>query len=149
MYYNTLFSLPLSALLLMAKYETDLGPVLEYALWWDPGFVLSFGLSAVMGFVLNYSIVFCTKMNSPLTTTVTGSLKNIFSTYLGMMMGDYSFTWANFMGLNLSVLGSLVYSYVKFKDQKPKGPQTSGKQVQMQELPPPVTHRDQDNQGSQ
>ena len=122
MYYNALFSLPLSGLLLVSLYSTELSPVLEFTEWGNTGFLVSFSLSVVMGFVLNYSIVFCTMTNSALTTTVTGSLKNIFSTYMGMFMGDYIFTVANFAGLNISVVGSLVYSQVKYMEQKNKGP---------------------------
>lgn len=118
MFYNAIFSLPLSILILLFNYESEIQPVLDFELWNDPGFLVSFFLSAIMGFVLNFSIVYCTKVNSALTTTVTGSLKNIFSTYLGMFMGDYVFSLANFMGLNISVVGSLVYSQVKYLEQK-------------------------------
>ncbi|CAL2032609.1 unnamed protein product [Caenorhabditis brenneri] len=77
-----------------------------------------FALSCVCGFVLNYSLVLCTHNNSALTTTCVGPIKNLFVTYVDMFSsGDYVFQWANFLGINVSVFGSILYTYVTFRSK--------------------------------
>ena len=48
-----------------------------------------------------------------------GPLKNTFVTYAGMFIGgDYIFSLVNFIGINVSVMGSLIYTYFAFRSQK-------------------------------
>ncbi|XP_014476724.1 PREDICTED: UDP-sugar transporter UST74c-like [Dinoponera quadriceps] len=121
MYYNSLFML--GPTVLLAWWMGDIAQTLDFPNWTDPMFILQFILSCVMGFILSYSMILCTLYNSALTTTIIGCLKNICVTYLGMVIGgDYIFSWLNFVGLNLSVIGSLVYTWVTFRKRDTLSP---------------------------
>jgi hypothetical protein len=117
-------------LLLLSARSTELDSILQYEGWQSRAFCVGFLLAASMGSVLNYSIFVCTSVNSALTTTVVGCLKNVLTTYLGMLMlgADYVYNPLNFAGLNISIAGSLVYSYAKYRESsssKPKGSSSS------------------------
>jgi hypothetical protein len=81
--------------------------------WNNNEFTSLFVVASFMGTVLNYSIFLCTTINSALTTAVVGCLKNVMTTYIGMIIFfDYKFQLLNFIGLNISIFGSLYYTYI-------------------------------------
>lgn len=122
LYYNSLimFFPTLFATILLTN---DLQKVyLFFQNEFSPEVIICFLFSCVCGFILNYSLVLCSTYNSALTTTCVGPIKNLIVTYVGMISsGDYIFDWLNFIGLNISVFGSIIYTYVTFRtSQKTK-----------------------------
>ena len=124
MFYNCLFMLlPATAVFLITEdifdifgdygqsfYQIVINEAAEFEGWSDTWFLLCFFLSCVFGFILMFSIVLCTAYNSALTTTIVGCLKNIVITYYGILVGgDYQYSVLNFAGLNISVVGSIIY----------------------------------------
>ena len=118
LYYNSVLTLiPMVIVTIFFSYTDN---IVDYDQWLNPGFLFFFILSSLMGLILNYSWMLCTRYNSPLTTTVTGTLKNILVTYMGMLVGgDYLFSKLNFFGLTISSVASLIYSYLTFSYNTP------------------------------
>ena len=80
--------------------------------WASPEFIPIFIIASLLGSVLNYSIFLCTAYNSALTTAVIGCLKNVLTAYLGMILfSDFSYNVLNFLGINVSIAGSIYYTY--------------------------------------
>ena len=111
-YYNCLLSLPV--VMMVVYSEGKLQEIRNFPDLGNVAFQVYFVASSVMGFVLTFAIVVCTQVNSALTTTVVGCIKNVLISYGGMIIGgDYIFSWMNFTGLNVSIGGSLYYSYIQ------------------------------------
>lgn len=116
MYLNSLCGTPLLLMFLIVFYPDTLLDAWEYEYWSSWEFQCLFALSACMGMVLQFSIFYCTRVNSALTTVVTGVLKNVVTSYAGMLDSrlGYTFNPLNFVGMNLSMLGGIMYAYLQF-----------------------------------
>ncbi|XP_056137091.1 UDP-N-acetylglucosamine/UDP-glucose/GDP-mannose transporter isoform X3 [Lampris incognitus] len=100
---------------LASAFTGDLYKAAIFKDWMKVTFIICFFMSCIMGFVLMYSIVLCSHYNSALTTTVVGAIKNVAVAYIGIFVGgDYLFSWTNFLGLTICMLGGLMYSYLTF-----------------------------------
>jgi len=124
LFYNSLFTLPCAAYLVYYggsdQNKNGFVEIVEFSGWNDSLFLAYFGGSCVMALLLNYSVILCTQHNSPLVTTVVGCLKNIVVTVYGMWFptSDYIFSWSNSVGVTISVVGSLAFSWFTFVYKK-------------------------------
>eukprot|EP00668_Euglena_longa_P015432 GGOE01019512.1.p1 GENE.GGOE01019512.1~~GGOE01019512.1.p1 ORF type:complete len:349 (+),score=131.99 GGOE01019512.1:55-1101(+) len=113
LFYCALIALPISFVLCLP----ELHNVVHFSQWSTFSFLLSFVLSTVMGCLVTFSTILCTKVNSGLTTSVVGCLRNVVPVYVGMLqVFEYSFNGLNFTGHTISVMGAILYSALKLSE---------------------------------
>lgn len=115
LYYNNLLSLPLMLGYLLLC-TSEVRGVLAYPRLGDLQFWAFLLVSASQATLLNIAIFMCTKVNSPLATTVTGQAKDLITVSVGLFLfGDVKISAPNLCGLALALIGSMLYSYVKYR----------------------------------
>lgn len=92
----------------------DLRMTVEFPYLFAPGFLIVLLLSCMLAFLLNYSIFLNTTLNSAVTQTICGNLKDLFTISLGwMFFGGLPFDLLNVIGQLLGFVGSGLYAYFK------------------------------------
>lgn len=113
LYYNNVLALPLMVGYLVF-FTKELEQVKQYPHLGDNKFLLFLFFSAAQATLLNIAIFLCTKLNSPLATTVTGQMKDFVTIGFGLFVfGDVTLSLPNLVGLGISLTGSLMYSIIK------------------------------------
>ena len=85
----------------------------------DPGFIVAFLISSMMGIVLTYAQINCTYVNDPTVTSVCGFFKDSFMIVLGLFLfGDVSFTPKLGFGLLAVISGGAWYTYNTVLERK-------------------------------
>lgn len=121
MYYNNILSLPV--VVAICYYTNDFHNVwYNYPHLFEPSFIICFLFQSVLAFLLNYSIFLCTNVNSALTTSVTGQIKNIATTAVGFFTfsNNDKYDMYNVFGIILGVYASGYYSYIKYRESELK-----------------------------
>ena len=93
--------------------------------WDQPAFQLAFIFSMVLGFFINYGATWTVEKNDALTLAVAGSTKSAIMGLVvcaGLFDRTYLFTWWNFIGLQTSAFGSLLYVYFAKRPPSPEPP---------------------------
>ncbi|XP_004291453.1 PREDICTED: UDP-sugar transporter sqv-7 [Fragaria vesca subsp. vesca] len=102
------------ALLVLTFFHGDLKTTINFPYLLSPGFMLVLLCSCVLAFFLNYCIFLNTTLNSALTQTICGNLKDFFTIGLGwVIFGGLPFDIFNVIGQCLGFLGSGLYAYNK------------------------------------
>ncbi|KAK3043739.1 hypothetical protein RJ639_001935 [Escallonia herrerae] len=92
----------------------DLEMTMNFPYLFSPGFLLVLLLSCILAFFLNYSIFLNTTLNSAVTQTICGNLKDLFTITLGwILFGGLPFDFLNVVGQLLGFFGSGLYAYYK------------------------------------
>ncbi|DBA85028.1 TPA: hypothetical protein ACH3X2_005762 [Trebouxia sp. C0005] len=118
LYHNNVLSLPLMASYMLTA-TTEVQTVRQYPQLNNIWFLLFLGVSASQAFLLNLCIFRCTTINSPLATTITGQMKDIITTGLGMILfGDVQFSSKNLLGITLGLLGGMLYSFFGYMERQ-------------------------------
>lgn len=142
-YYVSLIALPI--VLVLAVFSGDLSAALSALSTrpdlHTPGFLVALSLSAASAFLVNFFTNLCTQITSPLTTAITGQMKNVLQTTIGLFAWGYRVTALNLAGLATALAGSLLFAFYKY--QEAMALREGGKQDQLKEIPDPGdTHLD-------
>ena len=106
LFYNNLLALPFMGVSLLLSGELPL--VAAYKWLHTLDFQVFFLISAMQAFFLNFLIFLCTRVNSPLITSVTGTVKDLVTNALGMtLFGDFPFNPPNVVSIAICFLGSV------------------------------------------
>ncbi|XP_073051747.1 UDP-N-acetylglucosamine transporter UGNT1-like [Primulina eburnea] len=101
-------------LLVWTLFRVDLEMTMNFPNLFSPGFLAVLFLSCILAFFLNYSIFLNTTLNSALTQTICGNLKDFFTISLGwVVFGGLPFDLFNVIGQLLGFIGSGLYAYYK------------------------------------
>lgn len=120
LYYTGLLSIPLVTSIVF--YSGELKDVVS-AFRTQPelctsGFIMAITLTACGAFAVNVSTSLCTHITSPLTTSVTGQVKNVLQTLLGMFSWGFVPTVTNLGGLIVALCAQLWFGYLKFLERE-------------------------------
>ncbi|KAK9947518.1 hypothetical protein M0R45_003138 [Rubus argutus] len=103
-------------LLFWTSIRGDLTGMINFPHLYSPGFQAVMLLSCVMAFSINYCVFWNTTLNSALTQTICGNLKDLLTIGLGwLLFGGLPFDLLNVAGQSLGFLGSCLYAYCKLR----------------------------------
>lgn len=113
LYYHSILSLPFILLIIVGVGEV--GAVLAYARWTSPAFLTTLFFSLTMGLLLNYALFLCTELTSPTSTVVSGQVKAMAQTAIGMFtFGGVDMNGRYLVGTLLNIGGGCGYAASKY-----------------------------------
>ena len=107
--------------MLQLFFSMEFQDVVSYPRLGDMRFQLFYLLSVSQGFLLNLCIFRCTTINSPLTTNITGIIKEVMTTALGLFLfQDYVWDTKNVAGVAIGLVGGISYSVAGYRERNKK-----------------------------
>ena len=117
LFYNNILSLPIM-LVYLVFFTSEFQNVSSFPHLGSIKFQLFYLLAVSQGFLLNLCIFRCTTVNSPLTTNITGIIKEIITTALGLFLfEDYVFNTKNVLGVAIGLVGGISYSVLGYLEK--------------------------------
>lgn len=114
LYYHSILSLPCVGIIALGVGE--IYPALNFPLWTSPTFLVVFVGSLFMGLLLNYALFLCTELTSPTSTLVSGQVKAMAQTAIGMFtFGGVDMNPRYLFGTFLNITGGFAYAAAKYK----------------------------------
>lgn len=124
LYFNSLTALPLAFVLSLVT--SEISSLSSFAHVGSLSFWINFIIAGSLGPILTYSSVLSTTYNSPLSTSVTGTAKDICLTVAGALsFSDFEATTTNVFGILLSFIGTGIYSWFSLQGLTTKTMSTS------------------------
>ncbi|TMW67772.1 hypothetical protein Poli38472_007444 [Pythium oligandrum] len=97
-------------------YTLEYDAVVSFPGLYDPQFLRTMLFMCCVCVLYQLSVTLCTIRNSALATSVTGNVKDLFSTVGGyIFFTDATIRAANVFGVVVSLIGSYTFSYLKFQ----------------------------------
>ena len=112
-----LVSLPFQ-LVLFAVFTNEPAAVAAFPAWHDPGFLVSLAYTSSQGVLLSYTIFLCVSVNSAATTSITGQIKTVLQSFLGIVFFAVHLTPLGYVGLSVSTFGVVVFVYSRIMDER-------------------------------
>ncbi|KAL8063067.1 hypothetical protein ABFX02_01G003800 [Erythranthe guttata] len=101
-------------LLMWIIFQNDVEMTMNFPYLLSPGFLGVLVMSCILAFFLNYTVFLNTTLNSALTQTICGNMKDFFTVALGwVIFGGLAFDLVNVFGQLLGFIGSVMYAYFK------------------------------------
>lgn len=120
LYYHSILSLPLLAIIAVCVGE--IGAALAYTHWTSPSFLIVLISSLFMGLLLNYALFLCTELTSPTSTLVSGQVKAMGQTVIGVFtFGGVEMNFRYMCGTVLNIAGGLMYAFAKLRAIRDRG----------------------------
>ncbi|KAF9348785.1 hypothetical protein BGX26_012822 [Mortierella sp. AD094] len=119
LHYNTLISIFLLTPIVL--FSGELGEMWREVYFLDDlGFWMLMSFTGVMGFMINTAMFLQIKYTTALTNTISGTAKSCVQTLMAMVFYQNPISAMNGFGIFLSLLGSGMYSWVRYAEMQRK-----------------------------
>jgi len=114
--YNTALSIPM--LLPIVIISGELSGLSEEPLIYDSEFWIVMTITGVFGYLISLAIFLQIKLTSPLTNTISGTVKACVQTILSVLIWNNDITFTNGLGIALVIGGSFWYGMIRYYEMR-------------------------------